>query len=149
MDDAAYKEMLDQAKADYCALQEKMGECLKEQQHLEKRIVGIRETIVALSNLLGEEFVEEDALGLTDAIRQAFKTAVGPMAPTDVRGRLEQLGYDISKYGNVMASVHSVLNRLVQRREVAQEGTIGAKPAYRWTGSMRVRIATPSEVPKK
>jgi hypothetical protein len=151
MDDSPYKQMLEQAKADYIGLQAKIGECLKEQAQLEKRLVGVRETIVALSKMLGEDFIEEDALGLTDAIRQAFKTYGSSLAPTDVKERLEQSGYDTAKYGNVMASVHSVINRLVSRGEIRSTGTIGGKPAYEWVPvrlSIGQRIAAAAVDPK-
>jgi hypothetical protein len=142
MADAKYKKMLETAKADYRAIQAKIGKCRDEQERLEKRLVGVRETVVSLSKMLGESFSEEDELGLTDAIRQAFKTASGGMAPTDVKGRLEQLGYDTSKYGNVMASVHSVINRLVRKGEVIQTGTSGDKPCYTWVTRVMDRLET-------
>jgi hypothetical protein len=137
MENAPYQELLEKAKVDYGALQAKLGACIKEQAQLEKRIADVKQTIVALSKMLGEEFVEEDALGLTDAIRMAFKTHPDQaLTPTGLKERLEQLGFDTGKYGNVMASVHSIINRLATRGEIKQTGTIGGadKPAYIWAG---------------
>ena len=93
----------------------------------------IREVVIVLSKMLGEQFVEEDALGLTDAIRQAFKTAEKQLTPLDIRERLEQLGYDTDKYGNVMASIHTVIRRLADNGEIVEAGrTPNDKPRYVW-----------------
>lgn len=130
-----YKAVLEQAKKDLISAQGELGECLKAQEAIEANIFGLRQTIVALSKMLGEEFVEEDSLGLTDAVRQAFKAKNGQnLTPVEVRGIMEGMGYDISRYGNFMASVHAVINRLAARGEIRQAGTKGGgdKPAYTW-----------------
>jgi len=131
-----YKAVLEQAKTDLVKTQNQLGECLKQQELLEKTITGLRATIAALSRMLDEEFIEEDAIGLTDAIREAFKSVGqgGNLTPTEVRSRLEMLGYDTRKYGNVMASVHTIINRLTSRGEIRQIGTRGDnnKPTYQW-----------------
>src|SRR5437773_8436739 len=128
-----FRAALEQAKNELAILQQELGDNLKVQDMLEKKIAALRQMITAFSDTLGEQFVEEDVLGLTDAIRQAFKTSGKPMAPTDVKKRLEQLGYNTSKYGNMMASVHSILNRLVKQGDIKQQGTFGnGKPAYMW-----------------
>jgi hypothetical protein len=129
-----FKESLKAAKAELAALQHELGGCLKHQEELEKKIAAVRQMITGFSDALGEQFVEEDSLGLTDAIRQAFRTSGSPMTPTDVKGRLETLGYDTSKYGNMMASVHSVINRLVKQGQIRGVGALGGKPAYQWSG---------------
>ena len=133
MDRMDFKESLEAAKVELSHLQQELGSCLKEQTRLEKKIVAVRQMIVGFSDALGEKFVEEDSLGLTDAIRQAYKTAGGKLAPTDLKDRLESIGYDTSKYGNLMASVHSVINRLItqgQLRPIA----VGQKQFHEWTG---------------
>jgi hypothetical protein len=93
----------------------------------------LRETIAALYRITGQEFAENDELGITDAIRLAFKTAPGQkMTALDVRGRLEQLGFDLSGYRNVLASIHTVLKRLEEKREISRIDTVGGKAAYAW-----------------
>ena len=58
-------------------------------------------------------------MGLTDAIRQAFKTAPNvQMGATGVRSRLKQIGFDITVYGNLLASIHTVLGRLEKSGEI-------------------------------
>lgn len=133
MTDTDYKVVLDQAKTDLLKTQEQMGDCLKEQENLEKKIAGLRATIAALARMLDEEFFEEDAMGLTDAIREAFRSmgTNGSLTPTEVKGRLEMMGYNTAKYGNVMASVHTIINRLATKGEIKQVGTrADNKPCY-------------------
>jgi len=127
-----YRAVLEQAKKDLLALQSELGECLKQQEFIEARVLGLRQTVVALSRMLGEEFLEDDAPGLTDAIREAFKSKIGSnLTAVEVRGVLESLGYDISKYGNFMASVHTVIKRLVAKGEIREKGTrADGKPMY-------------------
>jgi len=133
MDESFYKDMLERAKADYIASQQKLGAHAHQIELLEERISGLRETIFALSRMLrAEPFEEADALGLTDAIRQAYRTHGGPLVPTDVRARLESMGCDTGKYGNLMASIHSVIGRLEKRGEIRPSGTVGGKAAHVW-----------------
>jgi hypothetical protein len=141
-----FREALNSAKAELTALQQELGTCLKQQEVLEKKIVAVRQMIVGFSDALGEQFVEEDSLGLTDAIRQAFKTSSQPMTPTDVKGRLELLGYDTSKYGNLMASVHTIITRLTRQGQITAAGTAGNKPTYRWVQKMDPLPAYPPTV---
>lgn len=134
MNDTDYKQVLEQTKADLLKEQNALGKCMKQQEHHEKRIAGFRASVAALSRMLDEEFVEEDAMGFTDAIREVFKSLPEneTLSPTDVRGRLEMLGYDTSKYGNVMASVHTIIGRLVTKGEIKHAGQRGdGKPVYR------------------
>lgn len=133
MTDTDYKVVLDQAKTDLLKTQEQMGNCLKEQETLEKKIAGLRATIAALARMLDEEFFEEDAMGLTDAIREAFRSmgANGNLTATEVKGRLEMMGYNTAKYGNVMASIHTIINRLANKGEIKHVGSRGDnKPCY-------------------
>lgn len=124
---------MEQAKSDLLKTQGQLGEKFKEQETLEKKITGLRATIAALARMLGEEFVEEDAIGLTDAIREAFRATGtdGTLTPTEVKEKLEKMGYNTARYGNLMASVHTVINRLVAKREIKEAGTrADNKPCY-------------------
>ncbi len=133
MTDSDYEEILEKAKRDLLSEQNALGECLKRQEAHEKKITGLRATIAAISRMLDRDFVEEDAIGLTDAIREAFKSVgQGSLIPTEVKSRLEMMGYDTARYGNLMASVHTIINRLVQKGEIRQIGMRDNKPAYQW-----------------
>ncbi len=134
MTDADYRKTLEALKNDLVAAEHELGTCIEIQEDLEKRIASLRETAVAMSRMLGESFDEMDSIGLTDVIRQAFKAAhPAPLAATEVRDRLRQLGFDITKYGNVLASVHTVVNRLEAKGEIRECGTrSGGQSVYVW-----------------
>ncbi|WP_263375375.1 hypothetical protein [Granulicella aggregans] len=132
--DTDFKNTLEKAKSELISNQERLGKILQEQESIETRNAKLREIVAVLSRAVGEQFVEEDAIGLTDAIRGAFRGAGGPLQPTEVRDRLKSTGVDITKYGNVMASVHSVISRLHARGDI-QPVTVGGKPAFTWNHS--------------
>jgi hypothetical protein len=128
-----FKDSLKVAKAELFTLQEELGILLEQQEAVEKKIVAVRQMIVAFSNVTGELFEEADEMGMTEAIRQAFKANKGPLEPTAVRTRVQELGFDTKKYGNFMASVHTVINRLVQQGELKQQLVQpGNRNAYVW-----------------
>jgi hypothetical protein len=133
MRDQNYKAALWQAKAEFSVSRHRLAEYIQKQEELEMHLGALRKTIAALSRITGQEFVEEDDLGLTDTIRLALKMATGQqMTALDVRQGLEQLGYDLQGYHNVLASIHTVLKRLEARREIRKAGTVQGKPAYTW-----------------
>lgn len=127
-----FAKALKDAKSELVIVQEELGDCIAQQEELEKRLAALRTVITGFSNALGEQFEEADEIGLTDAVRQAIKTYDKPLEPTDVRTRLQQLGFNTKKYGNFMASVHTVLNRLVKSGEIKTQVLPGNKAAYVW-----------------
>jgi hypothetical protein len=134
-----YKEALKQAKADLAAQVEILGEAQEAAAKAEKAIVELRQTVAALQRLCGQgEFVEEDALGITDAVRMAFKThEVGMyglgegMSAHDVREKLEGMGY-AGRWGNVLASIHTVIKRLFEKGELEAMGNLNGRETFRW-----------------
>lgn len=136
MTDESYKEILEKAKADYWKAKSELAEFRKKQDELERRLVRIREIVIATSRLLGEEFVEEDELGLTDAVRQAYKTSNIPMSTVGVEKRLAKLGYDLARYeteASAKASIHTVVSRLAANGEIRPAGRNPAgRQLYKW-----------------
>lgn len=129
-----YRQLIDTLKKDLAVKQDTLGKCIAQQEQLENEIGAIRGSIANFSRMLGMVFDEEEEMGLTDAIRQAFKSHVpNALIPTEIRDRLKATGYDITKHGNVLASIHSVVNRLSQRGEIVNAGQrTDGKVAYRW-----------------
>jgi hypothetical protein len=131
-----YKEALRQAKLDLSQAIADLGDAEAKADRLTKEIAGLRQTVSALSRLCGEaEFVEEDALGLTDVIRLAYKSAAGGPSLTlqDVKDRIDSMGY-AGRWGNLLASVHTVTKRLVQKGDVEAGGNVNGKDTYCWAG---------------
>ena len=80
-----YKTTLENAKAELVGLQQELANLRRNKETIEKRLTAVRQIIAGCSRILGEEFNEEDSLGLTDAIRQVFATATTAIAPIEVR----------------------------------------------------------------
>lgn len=129
-----YKQALKQAKADLVEQVKTLGRAQDSAAKAEKAIVELRQTIAALQVLCGEpEFVEEDALGLTDAIRMAFRTAGREMSAHDVREQMESMGY-AGRWGNLLASIQTVIPRLFKKGEIQGTGNVNGRDTFRWIG---------------
>ena len=125
-----YKQALKQAKADLVEQVKTLGRAQDSAAKAEKAIVELRQTIAALQVLCGEpEFVEEDALGLTDAIRMAFRTAGREMSAHDVREQMESMGY-AGRWGNLLASIQTVIPRLFKKGEIRVQATSTAETHF-------------------
>ncbi len=104
-----YRRALDAAIREY----EELG---AKRQGIDKRLAELAQTIGTLSRLLG--LTPTVPLGLTDAIRLVVRGAGVPMTPTEVRDRLQAIGFDVSKYSNDLAAVHTILKRLNESGEL-------------------------------
>jgi len=71
-------------------------------------------------------------MGLTDAIRLVVRGAGVPMTPVDVRDRLQAIGFDVSKYANDLAAVHTILKRLNESGELRFIPRAPGKHQYIW-----------------
>jgi hypothetical protein len=84
------------------------------------------------ATLCGEE--ETAPQGLTDACRSILKSTESDLTPTDVRDSLEQSGFDLGKYENPLAVIHTTLKRLAEQGEVTIVLLGDARgKSYRWT----------------
>src|SRR5262249_1841476 len=97
-----YRRALETATREYEALG-------TERQAIDKRLAELAQTIATLSTRVG--LTPTGPLGLTDAIRLIMRGGV-PMTPIEVRDRLHAIGFDVSKYANDLAAVHTILKRL-------------------------------------
>lgn len=140
-----YKESLKQAKLDLTKAIADLGNAEAVVERKTKEIAELRQTVTVLSRLCGEpEFVEEDALGLTDVIRLAYKSAAGGAGMTfqDVKERIDSMGY-AGRWGNLLASVHTVTKRLMAKGDIEPAGNVNGKETYRWAG--RSKDPTPDK----
>ena len=71
-------------------------------------------------------------MGLTEAIRWVFRQPLLlPLTPTQVRNRMAEMGYDLSKYKHVMPPIHNTLKRMKEAGEINEvEGIGGIGRAY-------------------
>jgi bifunctional DNA-binding transcriptional regulator/antitoxin component of YhaV-PrlF toxin-antitoxin module len=80
-----------------------------ERRRIDDRLAQLSQTIGTLNKLLGYE--PTVPIGLTDAIRLVMRGGM-PLTPIEVRDRLKSIGFDVSKYVNDLAAVHTILKRL-------------------------------------
>jgi hypothetical protein len=65
-------------------------------------------------------------MGLTEAIRWVFRQPLLlPLTPTQVRDRMAEMGYDLSKYKHVMPPIHNTLKRMKEAGEIKEVEGIG------------------------
>lgn len=129
----SYVDALQQAKNELASAVAELGEAQNRALELEQRIVDLRQTVSVLSKLCGQEDIDiEESLGLTDAIRSAFAIVGKESSLTvqEVRLRLEAQGFNTRRYGNLLASIHTVVRRLEAKHEIRHIGTKDGKPAY-------------------
>ncbi len=132
MDTRAYANMLEAARSDLEA-------AMEQREEIEKKISGLKQTIIALTRLtgsnkatlygLGAHFFED--LGITDQCREVIRTAGKPMTPVEVRDQLVRMGLNPDKYTNIMASVHRILKRLEESKEIFKVTREDGQTAYR------------------
>jgi len=116
----------------------------QQRQDIDKRLAEIMQTIGTLSRLCG--LVPTVPLGLTDACRLVVRGAGVPVTPADVRQRLQSIGFDLSKYANDLAAIHTILKRLNESGELrfvpkgfTSPGAVdSAKHAYLWNHGRHV-----------
>jgi hypothetical protein len=113
-------------------------------QEVDRRIENVEKGMEGLARLADEEELAGLPIGVvqplvkyksfTDAIAYTLKTSpLSRFAPTQVRDRLMELGYDLSKYkSDPVASIHTILKRLVKSGRVRTERNEIGKLAYRW-----------------
>jgi hypothetical protein len=87
-----------------------------QRREIDRRLAELAQTIGTLSRLLGH--TPTVPMGLTDAIRLVLRGAGLPMTPVEIRDRLRVIGFDVAKYTNDLAAVHTILKRLNDAREL-------------------------------
>jgi len=113
------------------------GERKKEaEQHMAK----LRQLIVANANMLPENergiFIKQAEQsvpsGFTDNIRHLFRVHFPDgLTPVKLRDELVKAGIDLSSQSNPLASIHSVVRRLLESGEIEPNGNVDFG-GYRW-----------------
>jgi hypothetical protein len=103
-----YRRALESATREY----EELG---AKRNAIDTRLAELAQTIGTLSKLIG--LTPTVPIGLTDAVRLIMRGGV-PMTPIEVRDRLHAIGFDVSKYVNDLAAVHTILKRLNESGEL-------------------------------
>jgi hypothetical protein len=78
----------------------------------------VNAAINALWPLAFPETVNINTLGLANAIRVVFGGTDRPLTAIEVRGKLEDLGFDLSQFSNALASIHTATRRMIESEEL-------------------------------
>src|SRR5688572_9660279 len=124
-----YRRALEAAVKEY----EGLGE---ERRRIDERLGELAQTISTLSRLCG--FAATVQWGLTDAIRTVLRYGGLAMTPIEVRDRLKSIGFDLSKYSNDLAAVHTTLKRLNEAGEVRFKTDHAGGKSYVWEKPTKV-----------
>ena len=147
MTNESYKQALEIALTELAKVMDERDALDEQRDRMDKRIFELREGLFGLAILCGTDtnrladsypqlfpdLIPPDT-GLTDAIRKALQSKRIFYSPVEVRDRLEEdFNYDLSKYKNVLPSIHTILKRLVDNEEL-EPGSREGKVVYRWRG---------------
>ena len=110
----------------------------RERAQIDERLAQLTETIGTLTKLCG--LAPTVPWGLTDACRTILRNAAKPMTPVDVRNRLAAVGFDLSRYANDLAAIHTVLKRLNRSGELQFVPRGRGKHAYAWARPPRAIV---------
>lgn len=108
-----------QARAALKAAEDELKSVMVVHRESSERIAMLIKGIDGLRSYLGLRIEPSRLLnniGLTDACRFVLEESDRPLTPKDVRERLGLNGYPIKSHANMLASIHSVLKRLVQSK---------------------------------
>ena len=134
--DEVYRATLVKAAADL--------EALSRQEHeIGLRKAQLRQTIRALTALC-EEVPHAPVLDLRDAVRLAFASAGRRLTAAEVRRQVLQLGFDLTRYKDGLATIHAMLWRLVHVGELAIIRTPGHAKLFEPTAKMKTPSLGPS-----
>jgi chorismate mutase len=142
------------------AAHEELLQLLAQRAEIMKRIGTVKQTIAGLANLFGEEALGDDLLelidrkpngrqpGFTKACRRVLMEVQRPLGAREVCAELErQAPAILSRHKDPLASVTTVLNRLVDYGEARSLTNERGRRVWEWvsdaetgTGTMRERI---------
>ena len=127
MNDDLYKQSFDTAINELSELVKELNDLDDRRETVSERILKVRRGVIALSPLIGEDpknierkfpelfpnVIPPDT-GLTEAVRKILMSSAQPLTPTGVRSELEKAKFDLNKYKNPLASIHTTLKRLAE-----------------------------------
>jgi hypothetical protein len=124
---------------------EELRQLLQQRADVMRRIGTIKQTIAGLANLFGDTVLNDDLLelidrktsgrqpGFTKACRTVLMDANRPLSARDVCHRIEQKSPPmLARHKDPMASVTTVLNRLVAYGEAQAVSLDNGRRAWQW-----------------
>lgn len=140
MSQPSYRAALDAALREYETL-------LRQKADLDARLAQVGESVGTLTRLCG--YTPTVAYGLTEACKTSLRCAAAPMTPLEVRDRLKATGFDIDRYSNPLAAIHTVLRRLTESGEVRRRASRSKGVTYEFRVPEARAITHPAHQPKR
>ena len=135
-----YKSWYESARAELAKVREEKAELARALADRDKQIAALIQTMNAIAPLVGEQPIEEPAAddtagGMTDSIRSILAHAGEPLSAAEIRDRLGALGFDMASYSNPLATIHTILRRLVESYgvEIAHDLNVAAPGPKKFT----------------
>lgn len=93
----------------------------------------LRDTVNALYPLVFGNAVDIGSLNLPDALRLVLRSAGRPLNSHEFKTKLDDIGFNLEKYSDPVASILTAMNRMVEAGEMvlipdAPRKTVGATP---------------------
>ena len=119
MNNESYSKALEDARAE-------MAGTLRMRSRIDARLTQLKSTIEVLSALLegppkpdqDDSLEILDSVGISEAIRQVLRETGDSLTPNQVKAKLTEANFDLSKYANPSAVIHNTLKRLEAQGEV-------------------------------
>lgn len=117
---------------------------LVKRQKLDQEIARLLAVVTNLQNLCAEmdkenfdqrvdRVIKKDLkAGITQSARVILEQTFFPMTPNELLRSIEARKYNLARYVNPLAVIHTVLKRLLQRGEVREVVQPDGKKAYQW-----------------
>ncbi|HWF92692.1 MAG TPA: hypothetical protein VN684_10440 [Terriglobales bacterium] len=124
--------------------QDELHSLIRQRAEIMKRIGTVKQTIVGLANLFGDNVLSEDLqkmldrkgqrqVGFTKACRVVLMEANRPLAAREVCEHIHQrIAPVIERHKDPLASVTTVLNRLVEYGEARAVLGVNGRRAWEW-----------------
>ncbi len=142
------------------AAHEELRQLLRQRAEIMKRIGTVKQTIAGLADLFGEEALGEDLLelidrktngrqpGFTKACRRVLMEERRPMSARDVCAELERQAPSIlARHKDPLASVTTVLNRLVEYGEARGLSNDRGRRVWEWVSEPEPANAMSARIP--
>jgi hypothetical protein len=97
-----------------------LQELKQEERRIAIRKAQLHETLKALGPLVSSTTVDISTMSLADAIRLVVRSAGRPVNAIEIRSRLKDLGYNLDRFENPLASIHTALNRMQEAEELKE-----------------------------
>lgn len=138
---------------------QELTELLRQRAHIMKRIGGLKQTLSGLANLFGEAILNDELLelldrrpplrhpGFTRACRVVLMEATGPLGTRQVCDQLQRKYPELlGRHKDPVASVTTVLTRLVDYGEARTATTLQGRKTWQWAAEPGMRVPAPFNV---